>query len=152
MTVLSAIQRASSRMGIARPDQVFGGTSPTQLRLQDTVNDVAAMIAFDSGRDWTMLKTLGTFAGDGATLGFPFPDDYKRMLKKAKLWPSASPNSPFTYYPDSDTWLGTQVQSFQPVVGAWTILGGLVQIRVGGPLRPWAWGTRRSSTTSPRTS
>lgn len=132
MTVLSVVQQASRKIGVAYPAQLFAGTTQVLGELQEAVNEAAKMIAFDTGHDWTKLKTLGTFTGDGVALGFNLPSDYKKMLKKARLWPSASPFAPYTHYPDTDTWLGTQVQSFQPLIGAWTIIGEQVQIRVGG--------------------
>lgn len=132
MTVLDVVRGASLVIGVARPDQLFAGTTRELFELQAMVNEVAQMVAFDSGHDWTKLKTLATLTGDGSALGFDLPTDYLRMLKKARLWSSATPYSPFTHYPDTDTWLGTQVQAFQPLVGAWTIIGEQLQIRVGG--------------------
>lgn len=132
MTVLSVVQQASLKIGVARPDQLFAGTTRVLQELQEAVIETAKMIAFDTGHDWSKLKTLGTFTGDGVALGFNLPSDYRKMLKKARLWPINSPYAPYTHYADTDSWLGTQVQSFQPLIGAWTIIGEQVQIRVGG--------------------
>lgn len=140
MTVLSAVQQASMRIGVSRPDQLYAGTSRTQQELAAMANDVAAMIAFESGHDWTALKTVGTITGDGAALSFALPSDYRRMLKKARLWPSASPNAPFTHVPDTDTWFGMITQSFQPVIGMWTLIGDEIHIRGGGNNTPMGTG------------
>lgn len=137
MTILEVAKGVALKCGFDVPTIVFAGTSRTLVELQECLNDTAQMIAFDT-HEWTKLKTLCTFTGDGVALGFDFPADYKRMLKKAKVWPSATPYSFLTHYPDSDTWLGTQVQDFQPVVGAWTLLGDGMQIRVGGATGPLA--------------
>lgn len=132
MTVLSVVQSASLKIGVSRPDQLFAGTTRVLQELQEAVNECAKMIAFDTGHDWTKLKALGVITGTGVALGFNLPSDYRKMIKKARLWPSSSPFSPYTHYPDTDTWLGTQVQSFQPLIGAWTLIGDQIQIRVGG--------------------
>ena len=60
------------------------------------------------------------------------------MVKVARLWPSATPNSPLTHYQDSDSWLGMQVQNFAPVVGAWTIYGNQIMINISGVSAPLA--------------
>ena len=60
------------------------------------------------------------------------------MLKTARLWRSAMPNSPLTHYQDSDSWLGMQVQNFAPVVGAWTIYGNQILINISGVNAPLA--------------
>lgn len=137
MTILDVAKGVALKCGIDVPTIVFAGTTRTLLELQECLNDTAQMIAFDT-HEWTKLKTIGTFTGTGVALGFDFPADYKRMLKKAHLWPSATPYSYFTHYPDTDSWLGMQVQQFQPVVGAWTVLGDGIQIRVGGANAPLA--------------
>ena len=132
MTALGIVQGASRKIGLARPDQLFAGTTDTLYELQEYLNDAAAMVAFDCGHDWTKLKTLGTLTGDGASLEFDMPTDYRRMLKKAALWPSATPYSPYTHYPDTDDWLGMLSQAFPPLTGAWTLIGEQIHIRVGG--------------------
>jgi hypothetical protein len=132
MTVLTVVQSASLRIGVTRPTVLFAGTTRELLELQNAVNDAAKMIAFDSGHDWTALKALGTFTGDGTSLAFDLPPDYRRMLKKTQMWPSSSPSSPLTHVIDSDKWLGTQVQNFSPVLGMWTLIGTQAHIRIGG--------------------
>lgn len=131
MTALSIVQGASRKIGVARPDQMFGGITDTQYELQEYLNDAAAMVAFDCGHDWTVLKTLGMLTGNGS-LSFNLPSDYRRMLKKAAIWPSATPYSPFAHYPDTDDWLGMLSQAFPPLTGAWTLIGEQIHIRVGG--------------------
>jgi hypothetical protein len=136
MTALSVARAAATKIGIAVPDAVFSGTTRVLVELQTALNEAAQMVAFDTGHDWTKLLTLATIAGNGVALGFDLPTDYKRMIKKARLWSSSMPYSPFTHYTDVDQWLGTQVQSFQPVVGAWIIIGEQIQIRTGGSASP----------------
>lgn len=140
MTVLSVVQAASLPIGVAVPSQLFAGTTRVLKELQVAVNRAAAMIAFDCGHDWTALKTLGVLNGDGVKLAFDRPADYERMLKKARLWPSATPYAPFTHITDTDAWLGMQVQAFQPVVGAWTMISDQIHVRVGGSNTPLGAG------------
>jgi hypothetical protein len=99
--------------------------------LQEYLGDAAAMVAFDCGHDWTALKSLATLTGDGS-LAFDLPPDYRRMLKKAAVWPSATPYSPYTHYANTDDWLGMLSQAFPPLTGAWTLIGDQIHIRVGG--------------------
>lgn len=88
--------------------------------------------------DWQTFKAIATLTGDGAALTFAFPTNYARMLKEAKMWPSASPNTPYTHYLESDDWLAMLTQNFSAVVGAWTIYGDLIHVRVGGSTSPIA--------------
>jgi hypothetical protein len=141
MTALSIVQGASRKIGVARPDLLFGGTTDTLYELQEYLNDAAAMVAFDCGHDWTKLKTLGTLTGDGSALSFDMPTDYRRMLKKAALWPSATPYSPYAHYADTDDWLGMLSQAFPPITGGWTLIGDEIHIRVGGSTSPLATAT-----------
>lgn len=140
MTALSIVQNVSLKIGVERPSALFAATTRTAYELQAMLNECAAMVAIDSGHDWTALKTLATLTGDGAALSFSFPTGYERMLKKARMWPSATPTSPLTHYADTDQWLGTQVQDFSPVVGAWTIIGDEILVRIGGATGPLGLG------------
>jgi hypothetical protein len=128
MSALSVIKEVCTVIGLTVPTGVFASTDREHVELQALANEMAQRIAFD-GRDWTKLKTLGTLTGDGVSLGFNLPSDYKRMLKKAAIWPSASPYAPFTHYPDTDQWLGLTVQNYANLVGAWTIIGEQMQIK-----------------------
>lgn len=137
MTVLSVVQQASTRMGIKRPELVFGASDRTSYALQDTVNEVAKMVAFDTGNDWTALKRSATFPGDGVALGFAMPADYKRMLKKADVWCGTQR---LTHYSDTNEWLALAARGFLPATGAWTLIGSMMEIRKGGATSPLASG------------
>lgn len=132
MAILDVIQDACTVIGLTVPTAVFSQSDRELVELKSLANEMAQRIAFD-GRDWTKLKVLGTLTGDGTAQSFDLPGDYKRMLKKAALWPSASPYAPFTHYPDSDQWLGITVQNFQNLVGAWTMIGEQVLIKPAIP-------------------
>lgn len=136
MTALSIVQDASLKIGVARPDELFAGTTRVLRELSSTLNDCARMIARYKAHDWTKLKTLGTLTGNGVDLAFDLPADYRRMLKQARLWPSAMPNNPYTHYSDTDGWLGMLSQSFPVLSGAWTMIGDQIHVRVGGSTSP----------------
>lgn len=140
MTVLSVVQNATLGIGVERPTALFSQTTREAMELKGMVNDCARMIAYDTNHDWTALKTLCTFTGNGADLSFPLPDDYERMLKKAKLWPTSTPYAPLLHVADTDEWLGTQVQTAPGLLGAWTMIGDSIEIREGGNLSPLSTG------------
>lgn len=136
MTILSVCQNAALAIGVERPDAVMASTTRSLQELASLAQKCARMIAFETGHDWTALKTLATIAGDGATLSHDLPSDYKRMLKKATVWSSADPFMPFTHYADTDEWLGYQLQALTPVTGAWTLIGSKIELRRGGSSTP----------------
>lgn len=132
MSILSVIKQVCPVIGLTVPDAVFSSTDREHVELQALANEMAQRIAFDT-RDWTRLKVLATITGDGSATSFNLPDDYKRMLKKARIWPSATPYSPLTYYPDSDNWLAMTIQNFQTLTGSWTMIGEKIHIRPALP-------------------
>lgn len=142
MSILSVIQAAAPKCGFVTPTLLIADTSTTSIEIQATLQTVAEEI--QSRYDWQSYKTLGTLTGDGVTLAFPFPANYSRMLKVARLWPSAQPNAPYTHITDTDVWLGMVTQAFTAVVGAWTIFGDMINVRVGGQATPIATGSTAS--------
>jgi hypothetical protein len=128
MAILDVFQQVAPVIGLTIPTAVMGSTEREHIELAALANEMAARIAFDQNYDWSILKRLATLTGDGVAEAFDMPADYRRMLKKARLWPSSSPYSILTHYPDTDQWLGMQVQNFQPVLGGWTIIGSQIMI------------------------
>jgi hypothetical protein len=127
--ILSIIQQVAPVIGLRVPTAVLGSTEREHIELSSLANEMAQRIAFDLSYDWSVLKRYAEFTGDGASESFLFPDDYRRMLKKARLWPSAYPQATLSHYPDSDQWLGMEVQKFQSIIGGWTIIGDRVYIK-----------------------
>lgn len=128
MTILSTIQDAATVIGLAVPSSVYGSSEREHVELAALANEMAKRIAFDT-HDWTKLKTLATLTGDGSATTFSYPSDYQRMLKDVRLWPSASPGTPLTHIVDTDEWLSYDVQSFNGVVGRWTMIGSTIGIK-----------------------
>jgi len=128
MTILSVLQQAATVIGLQVPDAVFSSTQREHVELQALANEMAQRIAFNT-HDWTKLKALAILTGTGAAESFALPTDYARMLKKVAFWQSATPFLKLIHYPDTDQWLGMQVQNFQQTVGGWTIIGDEIHIR-----------------------
>lgn len=126
MTVLSVIQQAAPRIGVAVPSAVFGDTSRTAVELQEAVNEAALGMVDDY--DWQKLKKLNTITGDGATEDWSLPADYRRMLKEANIWPSNMPGNPYTHVLSEDDWLGYEVMGFTTDLGRWIIYGGQLHV------------------------
>lgn len=126
MTVLSAIQRACTPIGLGVPTAVFSSTEREHLELQDVANTVAGDMA--DFYDWQILKAIATITGDGTTTAFSLPSDYGRMLKKAELRASTFPGSPLEHITDTDEWLRIVVSGMTAGIGQWTIYGNQIQI------------------------
>jgi hypothetical protein len=126
MTILNVVQQVCLKTGIALPAQFYSATSREMVELQSLVNEMASRIA--KAHDWTLLRTLSTYTGDGTETAFPLPADYLRMLKKANLWSSAI-QTPLTHIVDTDEWLEMDIRAYDYVVGAWTMLGGNIEIK-----------------------
>lgn len=124
MTVLSAIQRASSEMGIARPATVFSSNDRTMQEVQDVANEVAERIA--NAHEWEALKQKQTYTGNGVTDLFPLPPDYGRMPKDGRLWSSRF-DAPLQHVISSDDWLGITTRDYAIATGAWHIVGGNIE-------------------------
>jgi len=127
LTVLQIIQEVCKYVGIDVPSQVYGSTEREHVELASYANEVASQIAFDT-HDWQRLRSTLTATGDGVTEAFDLPSDYRRMLKKARVWASWAPFAPLTHYADADEWLGLQVQQFTPVIGGWTIMADQMHV------------------------
>jgi hypothetical protein len=126
MSVLTALQRASTAIGLAVPAAVFSSTEREHVELQDVANTVARDIA--DFYDWQVLKAIATITGDGTTTAWSLPSDYGRQLKKAHLWASTFPGAPLEHITDTDRWLGIVVSGFTGTTGQWTIYGDQLHI------------------------
>lgn len=127
MTVLSVIQQAATRIGVAVPSVVFSDTGRTAVELQEAVNEAAQGVIDDY--DWQALKTIATVTGDGSATDFPMAADYKRMLKKARLWPSEEPTVPVVFFTDADKWLEMDVSQTSEITRRAIVLGKRLYIK-----------------------
>lgn len=125
MTILTVIADVAKVVGVTVPTQVFSSTMREHVELAALANEMAVRIG--KAHDWSLLRRLSTYTGDGTTTEFALPSDYLRMLKKTNLWSSAI-QTPLTHIMDTDEWLEMQVRSYDYVLGAWTMLGGNIEI------------------------
>tara|TARA_R110000823_G_scaffold10557_5_gene36784 strand:+ start:910 stop:1605 length:696 start_codon:yes stop_codon:yes gene_type:complete len=130
MTVLSAIQEATTVIGLTKPTGVFASVEREHIELADVANDIAERIA--NAHEWGDLTTLATITGDASTEDWDMPADYDRMLTKANLW-SSSLETPLSHILDIDEWLGLEVQAFSHVINAWCKFGGQIHIKPALP-------------------
>lgn len=126
MTILSAIQNVCKVVGLDVPSAAVASTTREHVELIALANEMADRIA--QSHDWQGLKSLATITGDGVTQSHSLPADYARMLKKAQLW-SSSLETPLTPVPDTDEWLGLDIQSFDFIINAWTLFGDQIHIK-----------------------
>jgi len=127
MTVLSVVQGAAPKIGIAVPSVLFSDTGRTAIELQEAVNEAASVMLDDF--DWQQLKDIATVTGTGAVTEFSLPSNYKRMPKAANLRPSDEPNSPLNFFTDLDDWLAEEVSAVQTVTRRAIIYGDLLRIK-----------------------
>lgn len=126
MTVLAAIQNATTVIGLTRPSVVFSSSDREHIELQALVNTCADYIAKDY--EWQKFKTLATITGDGTDTTFALPSDYDRMLKDANLW-SANYIAPLTHITSTDRWLELDIRQFSFVIGAWSLFSNEINIK-----------------------
>lgn len=127
MAILSVFQQAATVIGMDVPTAVMSSTEREHVELAALANEMAERIAFDL-YDWSVLKKIATLTGDGVATEFAFPTDYRRMLKKAALWPSREPNCALPHCPDIDEWLGLQMSNVSQVRPIWALFGGKINI------------------------
>ena len=129
MTLLTVVQDVCAAVGVVQPTSVFSGISSnrTMQEMVSLANEMAQRIAYDT-RDWTKLKQMKSFSGDGVTTAFNLPQDYKRMLKTSNVWRSTSGLQPMRFIPDTDQWLQRRLMNMADAWGEWTMQGGQMLI------------------------
>jgi hypothetical protein len=129
MTLLSVVKDVCQTVGVQSPTSVFSGLAGnrTMQEMLSLANEMAQRIAYDT-RDWTKLKKIQTFMGDGVTTAFDLPANYKRMLLTSSLWSSVSVDTPMTFIPDTDEWIRRRARNWAGPSGEWTMIGGQMLI------------------------
>lgn len=118
--ILEIIRRAAPKLGLDRPESVYGSPDETAQSLGEAANEAAETII--RYNDWSYLRREMTFVGDGATTAYGFPTDYMRMIKDARMWSTAL-QCPLTHVVAADDWVQLQVRQVQPIAASWTIMG-----------------------------
>jgi hypothetical protein len=129
MTLLSVVKDVCATVGVLVPQSVFSNITGnrTMQEMLSLANEMAQRIAYDA-RDWTDLKKVATFAGDGIKTAFDMPADYKRMLLNSNVWKSSNTLVPMRFIPDTDEWLNRRTRNYYDAHGEWTIIGGQILI------------------------
>jgi hypothetical protein len=125
MTILGVVQRASTKIGIARPTVLYAATTQDAYALQAVISD--SVLTILKAHDWHLLRTIETVTGDGSATGFALPSDYDRMLTTASLW-SSRYQWAMDHIVDTDKWLELLTLPYTQVSGSWTIYGGELHI------------------------
>lgn len=126
MTILSVVGLCCPRLSLEIPTTFIGQSRPEYVEILEIANEMAEVIA--KAHDWRALTTLKTMTGDGTTEAFALPTDYDRMITDAKVW-SSSLESSLTHISSLDKWLELDIQSFDFVINAWTLIGGNMEIK-----------------------
>jgi hypothetical protein len=119
MTALSACQDAIARLVARRPNSVFASDDEICVEIASLANEAATDIA--KANDWQALITYKQITGDGASLQFPFPADYDRMVQATEIY---DPNNwcwGYEHIVDYGQWLIQEAQGFTITPGAWII-------------------------------
>ena len=126
MTLLSVVKDVCAVVGVTVPQSVFSNITGnrTMQEMLALANEMAQRIAYDN-RDWTKLRTMATFTGDGTTTAFPLPANYKRMLLTSNVWRSTSTDAPMHFVSDTEEWMQRRISNASDWAGGeWTMLGG----------------------------
>lgn len=126
MTILKVVQEVTEVVGVLSPTSVFSNIlqNRTMQEMVALANEMAQRIASDAGHDWTALKKLNTYTGNGTQTAFNIPADYKRMLLTANVRSSVAPKQPLRFIPDFDQWTERRLSNASDGYGEWTIAGG----------------------------
>jgi hypothetical protein len=129
MTLLSVTKDVCAAVGVLVPQSIFAGITGnrTMQEMLSNANEMAQRIAYDT-RDWTLLKTICVFTGDGTTSAFNLPANYKRMLLTSDVWRSTSALQPMMFVPDLNEWIQRRALNRISSWGEWTMVGGQMQI------------------------
>lgn len=124
MTILSVVKDVCLAVGVNPLTSMFAASIQprTQAELLSLANEMAQRIAYDV-REWTALKAINTFTGDGVKDRFPLPANYKRMLLTAQVYPSWAPGTPLLFIADSNDWLMRRLNNITGAKSEWTLLG-----------------------------
>lgn len=125
MTALTVCQDVALAVGLERPTAVFPSTDREWREMQSGLNQAAGEVV--DAFDWQKLRAQYVATGDGVSEELALPSNYRRMLKKARLW-SSRWRWAMEHIVDSDQWLEL-TEAFTPVVVPyWTIFGNALHI------------------------
>jgi hypothetical protein len=139
MSLLSVVQGVCAVVGVEIPQSVTAGigSNRTMQEMLALATEMAQRIAYDT-RDWTALRQMYTFYGDGVTdpdtgivtakTSFFLPNNYKRLLLTSNVWRSTSTQQPMRFIADPEEWLQNHLSQQFDANGEWTILADEMHI------------------------
>lgn len=129
MSIVSVVKDVCLAIGVNPLTSMFASSVQprTQAELLSLANEIAQRIAYDV-REWSILKELNTYDGDGIKDRFPLPANYRRMLLAAQVYPSWAPRQPLVFIPDTDEWISRRMNGDVIAWGEWTIIGNEMHI------------------------
>jgi hypothetical protein len=125
MSLLTLIQGAAVRCGLAQPTAVIGSSDPNVPLLQALAQDVGDELA--RRHDWQVLKidyTVPTLAAETQTA---LPADYDRMLPNGEMW-NRSIALRYDGPTDDFDWGRIKALNAPAATGWWRLIGGALQI------------------------
>jgi hypothetical protein len=127
MSLVSVVKDVCLNVGVLVPTSVFTNITAnrTMQEMLSLANEMAQRISYDT-RDWTRLRALQEYTGDGATKDYDLPANYKRMILTANVWRSDQTQGPMRFVPDPDDWVRRRLQGISDSRGEWTIYGGQI--------------------------
>jgi hypothetical protein len=130
MTLLSVVKDVCATVGVIVPTSIFSNITGnrTMQEMLTLANEMAQRIAGDT-REWTDLRLTCTFNGDGTTIGFNLPANFKRMLLSSNVWRSTSALYPMVFIPDPDRWTQRRLLNRYDARGEWIIMGNQMLIQ-----------------------
>lgn len=142
--VLTIIQRAAPLIGLAQPSQVYGSADATHIELGLVTQEAAEYVI--RAHDWSRLKEVAEFTGDGTTASFGLPDGFLRMTREGRVW-SLADDRPLTAVLSADDWLNLTIRDIGISPGFWIILGGQMEVTpapADGEVLRWYFQTRNA--------
>lgn len=127
MSILSVCKDAAVKLNHTQPTSIFSSTDAFAAELLLAAKDTAESLLKED-HDWRALTSLATCQGDAATVVFPLPSDWERMVKTAKLHSLRFRNATFRAARDLDEWLFIKDNLLVGSPGNWVQLGNAVQI------------------------
>jgi hypothetical protein len=124
MSLITVVKDVCHAVGLNPPTSMFATSIQprTQAELLSLANEMAQRIAYDV-REWTALKAINSFTGDGVKDRFVMPANYKRMLLSSQVYSSWMPSQPLRFISDTDVWLARRLNGETSGWSEWTLLG-----------------------------
>jgi hypothetical protein len=129
MSLVSVVKDVCASVGVPISTSVFSNITGnrTMQEILSLANEMVQRIAYDT-REWNILKNTCILQGDGTTVDFNLPADFKRMLLTANVWRSTSALYPMRFIPDLDEWNQRRARQIYSPKGEWIIYGNQMHI------------------------